>query len=561
MDQVKPIAGLSLTVPLPRHPWRGPVALSQITTFRHWELSFKLQVQSPKPHPCLQSAPLLEILTTGLTRHGEYFNASVRLHLEGVWEWLQREGVLANGLAEVRDAMIRPLVGVWVTPPSSAKRKPKSAAASGAVACGLAVVLDIKDYPFSEVVECFSFKDALFGREPSAVSISFTHDNTIVVKVDGDTHAQCGPYSDSFSLQRNAQVYLGSRFYHEGLPKSLGMTGLTYGLMGPAGLYAPHLAQDRARAAAATDRIPRIIHQVWLGSNEPRVLTDSWRAYALFSPSEDGWEHRMWRSEAAIAKVLFEEGDELLRQLRPMYELEPSAAGRSDFLRFALLYAFGGVYVDADSLWLGPPSALDPLLEGATFAAAWEDKRSLLVATGILASVPGGRVVRRVLQTQIQLYHHCRMDLERKPWDPLALGALTNLISIEFSKDPLVRILPHSAFYSYPHYLHPWKAHGRGLPSLRSSIEGEVVSVDLGLSTNSLDVRIFTHGDLAMVARQIKRRLQLVAAWQSSVQDGLQACAERALSAGLAFPYLHHSWSSRLPGFPKTFDYGGSPRR
>jgi inositol phosphorylceramide mannosyltransferase catalytic subunit len=82
------------------------------------------------------------------------------------------------------------------------------------------------------------------------------------------------------------------------------------------------------------EHIPRIVHQIWLGSpvpNEFREWMDSWH--------HEGWEYRLWTDEE-IAK--------LDMQNRVLYDQSKNFAEKSDIARLEILYQYGGLYVDTD---------------------------------------------------------------------------------------------------------------------------------------------------------------------------------------------------------------------
>jgi mannosyltransferase OCH1-like enzyme len=94
--------------------------------------------------------------------------------------------------------------------------------------------------------------------------------------------------------------------------------------------------------------IPRIFHQIWVGSNpfpeEYEALQDSWRAH------NPGWELRFWRDDN------LPEG-----ATRPeVYDTSRTPWERADLLRLEVVKLYGGVHVDADFECLRP---IDTLLD------------------------------------------------------------------------------------------------------------------------------------------------------------------------------------------------------
>lgn len=107
--------------------------------------------------------------------------------------------------------------------------------------------------------------------------------------------------------------------------------------------------------------IPRILHRIWLGSPIPAESETFWAAWRRLHPD---WTLRTWQ-ERTIPP---------LRNQLCYDDAEQLTAGnvwqlRSDIVRYELLEAFGGVYVDCD---LEPRKPLDDLLAGIDCFAAWE---------------------------------------------------------------------------------------------------------------------------------------------------------------------------------------------
>lgn len=124
--------------------------------------------------------------------------------------------------------------------------------------------------------------------------------------------------------------------------------------------------------------IPRVIHRVWLGGDEPewtKPFSESWR--------QAGWNLLQWT-------------DDNVDDLFPLHNqdlyddaqnIAPNNVGqlRSDILRYEILYRIGGIYADHDFECLKP---LDPLLEGVDSFAAWETQDKW-IANGLMGCTPG----------------------------------------------------------------------------------------------------------------------------------------------------------------------------
>lgn len=151
--------------------------------------------------------------------------------------------------------------------------------------------------------------------------------------------------------------------------------------------------------------IPKTIHQIWIGElPAPQDLIDSWRRL------NPGWDHFLWTSQhARIASVrrANEATIETLALPDPAggggwrnaaaIEAVRDHAARSDLMRYEILEAFGGVYVDADSECLRP---LDEDLLDYVCWATFENEtvRPGIITGAFMASVPGSSLMKELIR-------------------------------------------------------------------------------------------------------------------------------------------------------------------
>lgn len=110
--------------------------------------------------------------------------------------------------------------------------------------------------------------------------------------------------------------------------------------------------------------IPRVTHQVWVGSDPPDYLLDYRRTVLAAHPA---WRHALW-DDAAIDRLGLR--NQALYDNAERITGHPHLAGqlRSDIARMEILLRFGGVYLDMDCEVRRP---LDPLLDAECFLG-WE---------------------------------------------------------------------------------------------------------------------------------------------------------------------------------------------
>lgn len=94
--------------------------------------------------------------------------------------------------------------------------------------------------------------------------------------------------------------------------------------------------------------IPRIIHQVWEGKNEP--LPELFSRFAdTWKENNPDWQYEFWDNERMDAFVR-----ENYPDLVPAYFDYPYDAQRWNAIRYLIINVYGGVYVDFDSECLDP---------------------------------------------------------------------------------------------------------------------------------------------------------------------------------------------------------------
>lgn len=121
-------------------------------------------------------------------------------------------------------------------------------------------------------------------------------------------------------------------------------------------VFHSHNTMHRLAAMKSFSPIPRIVHQVWVGDLGQAVCQwmDTFRVQ--FLAQNPGWEYRLWTREAYEARY----GKMVLAAV---YDAEPKPAAKADVLRYEVVWRQGGVYMDADSVWLGRP--MDTILADA----------------------------------------------------------------------------------------------------------------------------------------------------------------------------------------------------
>ena len=132
-------------------------------------------------------------------------------------------------------------------------------------------------------------------------------------------------------------------------------------------------------------KIPRIIHQMWIGPLPPPLeMMETWQ---VLHPD---WEYRLW-NETSIRETY---PDGFINQHH--IDAHQSWAGKCDIMRYEILFRYGGFFVDADSVCLHPLE--DHFLQHEAFACFEnEEKMGDLVANGYLGVVKGSPLMKECI--------------------------------------------------------------------------------------------------------------------------------------------------------------------
>jgi len=122
-------------------------------------------------------------------------------------------------------------------------------------------------------------------------------------------------------------------------------------------------------------KIPKIIHQIWLGGKLPekyRALQASWIKY------HPDWKYKLW-TEKEIEKLHVYNRDILNETI--------GYSGKANILRYEILYQFGGLYVDTDFECIKSFNILHENYE--FYCGAGPFLKHINLCNALIASIPG----------------------------------------------------------------------------------------------------------------------------------------------------------------------------
>jgi len=192
------------------------------------------------------------------------------------------------------------------------------------------------------------------------------------------------------------------------------------------------------------------IHQIWLGDNPlPRLWTDTVKDFA----EEYEYKYRLW-TDVSLKDLGIEE----FPGLKALYtSFSKELAGRADILRLLVLYKYGGVYIDADTVVLKPEKFhhfLKKNQEGVFFG--WENltaarTRKLgignvrrLVANGIIGAEKGHPFIKALLEGMVD---SAKEETSKEAWKLVGPYHVTKMYTALKDKYPDVHIFPMKYFY------------------------------------------------------------------------------------------------------------------
>lgn len=153
------------------------------------------------------------------------------------------------------------------------------------------------------------------------------------------------------------------------------------------GMFKNLYAQNNLRAVEVqeTPKIPKIIHQIWLGSPFPKRFKHYQESWQKHHPD---WEYKLWTDESVKQLKLYNQD---------LYDQSVNYGERSDILRYELLHRYGGLYVDVDFECLQP---MDIFHHCYDFYIGIQplDTSCCQLGIGLIGAVPGHFLLKRAIE-------------------------------------------------------------------------------------------------------------------------------------------------------------------
>jgi mannosyltransferase OCH1-like enzyme len=195
------------------------------------------------------------------------------------------------------------------------------------------------------------------------------------------------------------------------------------------------------------EKIPKIIHQIWLGSELPekyKSLTKTW------IDIHNGWEYKLWTDKDLSEFGLDNENFKNIKNL----------GTKSDIFRYHIIFKYGGIYADTDFLCL---KSFDGLLNYGFFGCGGvhNEKNEPVIFNGLFGSSPNNPILEKCINSiNDNVYHTKNFEDIMKMSGPYYLSDVffdvTNINSDSIIL-PLSFCYPLPAVYRHGNYdLNKW---------------------------------------------------------------------------------------------------------
>lgn len=199
-------------------------------------------------------------------------------------------------------------------------------------------------------------------------------------------------------------------------------------------------------AARRPPLIPAIIHQTWKTESVPEKWRAAQQSCRDMNPS---YEYVLW-TDATSRQLIAEKYPALL----PTFDAYPYAIERADVVRYALLHAHGGFYLDLDIVCKAPLDFMRP------YPFVMPATKPVGFSNDFLASVPGHAVLAQMLEA----LPRWRMPLLTKyPTVMFSTGPMFVTLQVSVYLDrAALWVLPDTVYGKYVHGRYPIFEHLHG---------------------------------------------------------------------------------------------------
>ncbi|MEX0940372.1 MAG: glycosyltransferase [Candidatus Babeliales bacterium] len=179
-------------------------------------------------------------------------------------------------------------------------------------------------------------------------------------------------------------------------------------------------------------RIPKLIHQIWLGSEFPEEYREWQASWLQIHPD---WQYKLWTDEDVKMLKLYNQN---------LFDNAVNYAQQSDILRYEILYRFGGLYIDIDFRCLKP---FDVLHHCYDFYIGIMSTGTVDLGIGLIGSKPHSPILKEVIKSMCAKKIKSYQDILSATGNLHFMKAFMR--SASQCKEPIITF-PASFFYPSP---------------------------------------------------------------------------------------------------------------
>lgn len=191
--------------------------------------------------------------------------------------------------------------------------------------------------------------------------------------------------------------------------------------------------------------IPKIIHQLWIGTKTaPINLMNTWK------DKNPEFEYIFWNEDEILKRKLFFKCQEKIDEIEEIN-------GKADIMRWEILYKYGGIFIDADSICI---EAIDEELLDKKCFAGWEQEeiRKGLIATGTMGFPPKHPLIKNAIKWILN-NEVSQLKANMMAWQSVGPGLLTRMYDTGDFND--LHIFPSYYFLPIHHTGMEYEGHNK----------------------------------------------------------------------------------------------------
>lgn len=190
------------------------------------------------------------------------------------------------------------------------------------------------------------------------------------------------------------------------------------------------------KSAEKSNKIPKIIHQIWIGPkrlpNKYKKWMSSWK---LFNPD---WQYIFWDNKKIMELDIIHS---------KAYKQINNYGFKSDLLRYEILKKYGGLYVDTDFECI---KKLPGYLLEFNFVSGVVFDNAPIINNAMILTKPNSLIINRLLK-EITLNNSLKELSVFEASGPLLLTKI--YFNLNESEKKKCLITPSNYFYPFPHFL------------------------------------------------------------------------------------------------------------